>query len=197
MPQMRHAQFLRHQHAAALDRSAARVGGVWPPCYDRVMDPSRTFGKVPQERLALLCSGIGLIVVLAMTCAHGKVMSIACRNTPAIETCVWEAQNDITDPCLRDCVIEGCRGVKIDCTSDEARARCNAQRPGGVVGGYAKPKGHNCKAPADEVAWCELAVNERCRAVMMVHELGHRCGWEHGMGFGVPGDNGSYRCHDE
>ena len=130
-----------------------------------------------------------------MTCAHGTVMSTTCRYTPRIETCVWEAQRDITDTCLRDCIIRGCQGVRIDCASDQARVRCSQRRKGGVVGGAAPPvPGHSCNAPADEVAWCELAVSERCRAQIMVHELAHTCGWQHYDGMGVPGIGGKFAC---
>ena len=138
-----------------------------------------------------------MALILAMACAHGKVMSTSCQNTPTVEACVWEAQRDITDQCLRDCVIAGCQGVQIDCTSDEVRARCEVKRSGGSIGGYAKHRGRTCEAPGNEVAWCELAVSEHCRAVMMVHELAHRCGWEHGDGHGVPGNGGNYQCNDE
>src|SRR5205814_4771423 len=124
------------------------------------------------------CAVVGLAALFAMTCAHGTVMSTTCRYTPTVEDCVWEAQRDITDPCLRDCIVAGCRGVRIDCSGDRAHEHCTRPAPAGFVGGDA-PLGGDCKTPKDEVDWCELALSERCRAAVMVHELAHNCGWQH------------------
>lgn len=144
--------------------------------------------------MALLYLGNGLAMALAMTCAHGKVMSTTCRYTPTVETCVWEAERDITDKCLRDCIIAGCRGIRVDCASDRALAQCAIPKEDGQVGGAANPIGHDCTAPADELYWCELPVTERCRAQIAVHELAHTCGWRHGNGLGVPGDYRKFSC---
>jgi hypothetical protein len=39
-----------------------------------------------------------------------------------------------------------------------------------------------------------LDLSRRCRAQAMVHELAHSCGWHHGDGQGVPGDEGTLPC---
>jgi hypothetical protein len=44
------------------------------------------------------------------------------------------------------------------------------------------------------VRWCEEKATPDCRAKAMVHELAHSCGWSHGQGLGVPGDDGFLRC---
>lgn len=145
--------------------------------------------------LAFSCATAGMVGALAMTCAHGTVMPSSCRNVPTIESCVWQAQIWITDQCLRDCVIAGCRGVRIDCSSLDTLETCGKPKgPGKRSGGFAPPLGHDCKSPGDEVSWCELALGERCRAIIMVHELAHTCGWRHKGGLGVPGDDGTFQC---
>jgi len=145
--------------------------------------------------IGLAFCSFGLLGALAMTCAHGTVMPSSCRHVPTIESCVWQAQIRITDQCLRDCVIAGCRGVRIDCTSLDTLETCaRPQSPGQRSGGFAAPIGHDCKSPGDEVSWCDLAVGERCRAIMMVHELAHNCGWRHKGGKGVPGNDGAFEC---
>jgi hypothetical protein len=142
----------------------------------------------------LLRVGASLVVVCATTCAHGTVMSSTCRYVPTVEDCVWEAQRDVTDACLRDCIIAGCRGVRVDCSSPDARIRCAALRKRGEVGGFAPPIGHDCTVPGEEISWCQVPAPERCRAEMMVHELAHRCGWRHHDGLGVPGNQEFISC---
>jgi hypothetical protein len=147
-----------------------------------------------RRELAFLGLGTGAVMVLATTCARGTIMSKACRYTPTVETCTWEAQRDITDTCLRDCIVAGCQGVRIDCASDKAIEHCGPPQKGGAVGGAAHPIGHDCHVPADEIYWCELPVSERCQAQIAVHELAHTCGWRHGDGLGVPGNNKKISC---
>lgn len=86
-----------------------------------------------------------------------------------------------------------CTGVKIKC-GEYARAQCGKYGPDDKLGGYVKPGPQDCEIPRDEIAWCELPLSSICRAELMVHELAHACGWKHGQGFNVPGNEGKLLC---
>lgn len=135
--------------------------------------------------------------MLACASVNGTPMrgSADCRYVPSVEDCQMVADR-IEDLCLRTCVVHLCRRGRAVCNED-IQVECvhRAKESGGnEVGGFVWDIPQTCEVPQDEVNWCQLERSPPCQARMMVHELAHACGWRHGNGQGVPGDEGSVRC---
>lgn len=115
-----------------------------------------------------------------------------CKELPTVEQCQAVART-IGHECLRGCVMLRCTGVKLRC-GEYAREFCERPIEEGKVGGYVLPGPQDCETPREEIHWCELPLPSFCRARVMVHELAHSCGWHHGGGYGVPGNDGKFEC---
>lgn len=120
-----------------------------------------------------------------------------CSNLPTVEECQFYADR-IEDPCLRGCVLHQCRVGRSVC-DDATIKKCSlrsSQMVESQLGGYVPDEDdpHTCKEPKQEFNWCELDQSSQCRALIVVHELCHACGWHHGDGQGVPGDDGRVLC---
>jgi len=133
--------------------------------------------------VALLLGGALLACATVMRSVGG------CTTLPTVEECRIAALQ-ITDQCLRWCVIAQCAGVTARCGDRYTRRVCSQSRRDGSVGGFVLDGG-TCEIPRDEVHWCDLPVPASCRPLMMVHELAHTCGWSHDLGMGVPGNSGT------
>ena len=134
-----------------------------------------------------------ILACLAWSCVLPQPMPSKCRELPDVDECQAVARK-ILDECLRDCVTIQCTGAKIRC-DEIVSERCRKRKQeGAAVGGFVEPKGQNCHQPSTEINWCELPQSRDCRAKAMVHELAHSCGWQHGDGKGVPGNNGVMPC---
>lgn len=157
----------------------------------------RTSSKSSQRRIATLAA-----VFISMGCAtlqqSGIPMSSVCLELPTVEECLSAAQS-ITDVCLKACVEAQCVGVEVKCDAS-VREQCEKDRKAGIFTlGYtymtlSMTVQARCKNPLKEINWCQRNVSRDCRAKGMVHELAHSCGWDHGQGLGVPGDDGSLTC---
>ena len=157
----------------------------------------RTWGKDSQLRIAA-----PMAVLVSMGCATrqlpGTPMSSVCQELPTVEECLSAAQS-ITDVCLKTCVEAQCAGVEVKCDAT-VREQCEKDRKAGVFTlGYtymtlSMTVQKRCKNPVKEINWCQWDVSRDCRAKGMVHELAHSCGWDHGQGLGVPGEDGSLTC---
>jgi hypothetical protein len=121
-------------------------------------------------------------------------MSPTCREVPTIEECQAEA-GFIEDPCLKNCVLKQCSGAKVVC-NEHVQQKCQFlnQQKGSKIGGYVERKEQDCLIPKDEIGWCQIPMSRQCRTKAMVHELAHSCGWKHGEGHGIPGNNGRLQC---
>ena len=111
---------------------------------------------------------------------------------PTVEDCQATAASLITDKCLRDCVIDQCRRGQTVCGA-EVVATCSKrtlEQPTKPPAGYVFDKGQTCEMPKRYVDWCQIEQSPRCQELSMVHERAHACGWHHGEGMGVPGDDG-------
>ena len=120
----------------------------------------------------------------------------SCRYVPTIDDCYRVAER-IQGSCLRDCVIGLCRDGVVICTeSTQGQCSMRSSQHGNndQVGGWVLPRGQTCLSPVKEINWCEIDFTPECQAEAMVHELSHACGWHHGDGFGVPGNDGAYQC---
>jgi hypothetical protein len=118
-----------------------------------------------------------------------------CDYLPSVEDCQETASRLITDDCLRDCVIEQCSKGLALCGA-EVVARCSElalEHPEGKTGGYVLAGPQTCEMPKKYVNWCQVEQSPRCQELSMVHERCHACGWRHGQGKGVPGDDGEIR----
>ena len=126
-------------------------------------------------------------------------MSETCRYVPPIQYCEAAAQQ-ITDTCLRDCVVNLCTNAKVVCTGDVTVAECaKTDDFGNKKGGFVLPREprQTCLDPVKEINWCQVSTPPKCQELTMVHELAHACGWkENTTGFGVPGDSseGAINC---
>jgi RHS repeat-associated protein len=123
----------------------------------------------------------------------GLYDSNGCSNCSTKAKCEAQA-GAITDPDLRKCVIAQCKGpIKLTCDKKKKEKTCKAkQLPDGRKGfiGGSSPVGESPTKPStDDVTWCELPVDGDCQTKMLVHELAHSCGWDHGGGKGVPETN--------
>jgi len=137
-----------------------------------------------------------LMCAMAFACATA-MHTVGCRTLPSVEECRIEVLR-ITNACLRTCVTAQCSGATVLCGDSITSRWCGKPRASGDVGGYAEPDDTtSCQIPIDELHWCELPVPASCRSQMMVHELAHTCGWKHGAGMGVPGNNGRFAWRDE
>lgn len=145
-----------------------------------------------------------LLVLLSILTTVGGCVSVfdqpgtpmgadsTCKELPTVEQCKAVARA-IGHDCLRGCVMLQCTGVKIKC-GEYARERCQQPRDLGKVAAYVDPGPRDCEIPRNEIRWCELPLSMSCRAEVMVHELAHACGWHHGDGYGVPGNEGNLSC---
>jgi hypothetical protein len=146
---------------------------------------------------------LGLVFLLWTGCVHpdqsATPMHPTCLELPVVEECL-AASRVITDGCLRKCVELQCSGVKVNCHSETIRKSCEEKTnraEGSVALGYVdrfSDTPTSCDKPFLTVNWCEEPASRDCRAKAMVHELAHSCGWRHGQGFNVPGDNGFLQC---
>jgi len=114
-------------------------------------------------------------------------------HIPDVNDCIFIARF-ITDRCLSDCVVKQCATGRLVCNEETINYCAKRWAAGDQVGGYVPPGDHSCKEARDEVLWCDLDETSSCRARQIVHELAHACGWHHGRGFNVPGDNGVLPC---
>lgn len=167
--------------------------------FESTVDPpeSRVQKKVSgiQGQLsAVLLVGLVLGFACATPSQPGTAMHPSCRELPTVEEC-RAAAAQITDECLRGCINLQCAGVQVNC-GEYVRKECNKKSmPGNIVLGYAqRGAATTCDNPAKNVFWCEEPASRGCRANAMVHELAHSCGWAHGEGLGVPGNDGALQC---
>jgi hypothetical protein len=124
-------------------------------------------------------------------------MSSTCRELPTVEECLEGANaiNPRENERLWSCVRQQCTRITIRC-DQVVRKRCDdAHQRGDPIMGYTfQPMGTSPFFPAKETYWCEDSADPDCLTRAFVHELAHSCGWEHGMGQGVPGNRGAIRC---
>ena len=154
--------------------------------------------KIPWGRLV---SSISVVSFLSCSVFVGTPMlgHEHCHNLPTVEGCQETAASLIKDPCLLACIINQCRKAEPHCNATAVAdcSRLSLKHPEGKTGGYVPPGPQTCERPGEEIYWCQLDQSPRCQEQSMVHELAHMCGWHHGDGQGVPGDEageGRFRC---
>jgi hypothetical protein len=135
-----------------------------------------------------------IIAVCVLSCFGGTPMRghDNCRYMPSVEDCQSAAGSLITDKCLRDCIIDQCRGGLTLCGAHVVAA-CSLrsiEHPEGEKAGYVVRGAQTCNMPKKWVNWCQLPQSPRCQELSMVHERAHACGWRHDEDKGVPGDDG-------
>ena len=138
----------------------------------------------------MLLSLVGAALWSSCSVWLGTPMLGSCRYLPTVEECQATADR-IESYCLRSCVVHLCRVGKPRCNK-VVQLRCALPTfdPNGERGGWVlDDTPHSCEQPKEEFSWCELPLSPRCQALTVVHELAHACGWHHGDGNGVPGDD--------
>jgi hypothetical protein len=122
-------------------------------------------------------------------------MKTSCPPTvelPSVEECI-EATSEITDELLGDCMRRQCRDVIITC-SEWSRRQCllDNQSSGKAVLAFTmmlyRGTLHSFY-PVREIHWCEEPASQACVVKAVIHEVAHSCGWDHGEGQNVPGND--------
>jgi hypothetical protein len=126
----------------------------------------------------------------------GTPMKTSCPASielPTVEECV-EAASEIRGELLGSCVRQQCRDITVTC-SEWSRSICKVgsqANPGLSILGFTLVTyhgTHHAFYPVKETHWCEEPASPECIAKAIIHELAHSCGWDHGQGQNVPGNN--------
>jgi hypothetical protein len=154
------------------------------------------------RRSAVLMRRVVTALAVLLACATprppGEPMKSTCPATielPTVEEC-REAASVITNELLYSCVKRQCSDITVQCT-EESRRRCklyNSQGAGRTVLAYTLFTYYgtiNQFFPVKETFWCEEPASRECIAKAVIHELAHSCGWHHGQGQNVPGNDES------
>jgi hypothetical protein len=92
--------------------------------------------------------------------------------------------------CLRKCVLDHLDKMKFECSTDYAKRLCSAD-PDRMAAG--RQSSRQCTA-VNKAAWCNKSCSDESTAAAIVHEAAHNCGWDHGQGENVPGNEGHILC---
>jgi hypothetical protein len=119
-------------------------------------------------------------------------MKANCSSTiplPTVEEC-REAARVIGNEELRACVSEQCGDISLVC-DEETRKICKAmgraeQRT--IMAYVVRLDSTSTSSRVKEAHWCEESASFQCILKVVIHELAHSCGWHHGNGGGVPGN---------
>jgi hypothetical protein len=100
---------------------------------------------------------------------------------------VYDAIARISNMARRTCMRKQLGSASVECC--KAKKRCDANPK---LGG-SSPLG-SLDQPTSEISWCQRDIKTDCQIDVMLHELAHSCGWDHGFGENVPGDSGTVTC---
>jgi hypothetical protein len=146
-------------------------------------------------RLRQQLGALSLITACAAPSQLGTPMKTNCPpkvELPAVEEC-RDAAMEITDELLRMCVLRQCKEIEVQC-SEAIRKRCkelNSNASGKILLAYTFTAYGSLHLfyPAKETHWCEEPASHMCIVKSVIHELAHSCGWHHGEGRAVPGND--------
>ena len=122
-----------------------------------------------------------------------KTSCPASVELPTVEECLEEAMK-IDDELLMSCMRRQCRDITVTC-SEWSRKKCKEElrkRPDNPVLAltFTNWKGTlHLFYPVAETHWCEEPASHGCIVKAVIHELAHSCGWDHGQGHNVPGND--------
>lgn len=122
-------------------------------------------------------------------------MKTSCPDSielPTVEECLEEVSG-ISEELLMSCMRRQCREITVTC-SEWTRMECRAQSQvlRSTVLAFTLTTYHGTLHrfyPASEIHWCEESASRECVSKAVVHELAHSCGWDHGQGLNVPGND--------
>ena len=125
----------------------------------------------------------------------GTPMKTSCPASvelPTVEECLEEASR-IDEELLMNCMRRQCRDITVTC-SEWSRKECEVMRegPDSVLLAFTLTTSsgmHHRFYPVKETHWCEEPASRECIIKAVIHELAHSCGWDHGQGHKVPGNN--------
>lgn len=91
------------------------------------------------------------------------------------------------------CMRQQCREITVTC-GEWNRKECKAQSQalGNTVLAFTLTTFHGTHHrfyPVRETHWCEEPTSRECALKAVMHELAHSCGWDHGQGWNVPGND--------
>lgn len=144
--------------------------------------------------VALLVCGGCVSATPAMRPA-GTPMKTSCPASielPSVEECIEEAVR-IDDELLMSCMSRQCSTLTVTC-GEWSRQKCREQSARASMAVLAftyvpRPGMLNRFYPVKETHWCEDPASRECITQVVIHELAHSCGWDHGQGHNVPGND--------
>jgi len=121
-----------------------------------------------------------------------KTSCPASIELPTVEECREEAAR-IDDELLMSCMRRQCSTITVTC-GEWSRQKCReeSQRSSRAVLAFTLVPWPGLLYrfyPVKETHWCEDPTSPECSTKVVIHELAHSCGWDHGQGHNVPGDN--------
>lgn len=111
-------------------------------------------------------------------------------DLPTVEECREEAWKIQGDDLLRTCMLSQCGAIQVTC-SEWGKIKCAERNraPGmlrlAVTVTTLETAWYN---PVKETYWCEEKESHECIVKIVIHEVAHSCGWEHGGNPSVPGN---------
>jgi hypothetical protein len=111
-------------------------------------------------------------------------------DLPTIEECREEAWKIQGDDLLRTCMLSQCGAIQVTC-SEWTKVKCAERNKASAMVRLAftvttlETAWYN---PVKETYWCEEAESHGCIVKVVIHEVAHSCGWEHGSNPSVPGN---------
>jgi hypothetical protein len=121
-----------------------------------------------------------------------KTSCPASIELPTVEECLEEA-TAITEELLMSCMRRQCQDITVTC-GEWSRQKCKESKedPDGALLALTFTSWEGTLHrfyPVKELHWCEEPASRECITKAVLHELAHSCGWDHGQGHNVPGDN--------
>lgn len=111
---------------------------------------------------------------------------------PTVEECIEETQK-IDDELLMSCMRRQCHDITVTC-SEWSRQKCKglSRNAGDAVLAFTVTNWRGTLHrfyPVNQTHWCEEPASPGCITQALLHELAHSCGWDHGQGHNVPGND--------
>jgi hypothetical protein len=121
-----------------------------------------------------------------------KTSCPASIELPTVEECLEETVR-IDDELLMSCMRRQCRNITVTC-GEWSREQCKSLRQASsgtlLALTFTVWRGTPHRFyPVEQTHWCEEPASRGCILKAVIHEVAHSCGWDHGHGHNVPGND--------